>query len=79
MLEMLKVEKLRIDQWRDKESTRDAVRIAIRDFLWSDDTGLPVDCYMEVDMQTRSENVFGHVYRVYPTIPSPFYEKLSMV
>jgi type I restriction enzyme R subunit len=79
LLERLKAEKLRIDHWRDKESTRDAVRIAIRDFLWSDDTGLPVDCYTEADVQTRSEDVFRHVYRVYPTIPSPFYENLSVV
>jgi len=43
LLERLKAEKLRVDHWRDKESTRDAVRIAIRDFLWSDETGLPVD------------------------------------
>ncbi|MDF1591565.1 MAG: type I restriction endonuclease subunit R [Desulfobacterales bacterium] len=33
LLERLKAEKLRVDHWRDKESTRDAVRIAIRDFL----------------------------------------------
>ncbi len=45
----MKAEKLKIDHWRDKESTRDAVRIAIRDFLWSDKTGLPVDSYTEDD------------------------------
>jgi type I restriction enzyme, R subunit len=66
LLERLKAEKLRIDHWRVKESTRDAVRIAIRDFLWSDATGLPVGCYTEDDVQARSEDVFRHVYRVYP-------------
>ena len=73
LLEALKTEKLRIDQWREKESTRDAVRIAIRDFLWSDDTGLPVDSYSEEEVQNKAEEVFHHVYRVYPKIPSPFY------
>ena len=77
LLERLKAEKLRIDHWRDKESTRDAVRIAIRDFLWSDDTGLPVDSYTEDDVHARAEDVFRHVYRVYPTIPSPFYENMA--
>ena len=33
LLERLKAEKLRVDHWRDKESTRNAVRIAIKDFL----------------------------------------------
>ena len=73
LLETLKSEKLRIDQWRDKESTRDAVRVAIQNFLWSDKTGLPVDSYTEDDVQVRSDDVFRHVFRVYPTIPSPYY------
>lgn len=73
LLEKLKAERLRIDHWREKETTRDAVRIAIRDFLWSEDTGLPVDSYTENDVEGRVEEVFRHVYRVYPTVPSPFY------
>ncbi|MDP8237277.1 MAG: type I restriction endonuclease subunit R [Candidatus Erginobacter occultus] len=74
LLETLKAEKLRIDHWTDKEATRDAVRLAIRDFLWSESTGLPVDRYTEEDVQARAEEVYRHVYRVYPTLPSPYYE-----
>ena len=74
LLETLKVEKLRVDQWREKEATRDAVRVAIKNFLWSDKTGLPVDSYTEDDVQTRSDEVFRHVFRVYPTVPSPYYQ-----
>ncbi len=73
LLETLKTEKLRVDHWTDKEATRDAVRLAIRDFLWSESTGLPVDQYTEDDVQTRAEEVYRHVYRVYPTLPSPYY------
>ncbi len=73
LLKTLKTRKLRVDQWRDKEATRDAVRVTIRDFLWSDKTGLPIDTYTENDVQKRSENVFRHVFRVYPTLPSPFF------
>lgn len=57
----------------DQHATRDAVRLAIRDYLWSDETGLPEDRYTEDDVQTRAEEVFRHVYRVYPKVPSPFY------
>ena len=77
LLETLKAEKLKVDHWRDKESTRDAVRIAIRNFLWSDETGLPVDCYTEDDVEARAEEVFRHVYRAYPTVPSPFYGSMA--
>jgi len=77
LLDALKTEKLKIDHWRDKETTRDAVRITIRDFLWSDDTGLPVDVYTEDEVQSKAEEVFRHVFRVYPTIPSPYYAEVS--
>jgi type I restriction enzyme, R subunit len=73
LLKTLKEEKLRITRWRDKEATRDAVRQAIYDFLWNDSTGLPVDKYTEGDVQVKAEDVYRHVYRVYETLPSPFY------
>ena len=73
LLSELKAEKLRVDQWRDKEATRDGVRGAIYDFLWSDDTGLPVDSYTEDDVKARADDVFRHVFRAYPTVPSPYY------
>jgi type I restriction enzyme R subunit len=74
LLDTLKTEKLRIDHWQEKESTRDAVHTAILDFLWNDETGLPVDSYTEDDVQSKTEEVFRHIYRVYPTVPSPYYE-----
>ncbi len=77
LLAMLKTEKLRIDHWRDKEATRDSVRLAIRNFLWSDSTGLPSTGYSESEVHERTEEVFRHVYRVYPTVPSPFYATAS--
>lgn len=73
LLACLKAEKLKIDHWRDKESTRDAVKLEIRDFLWSDDTGLPVDSYSETDVEERAGEVFQHIFRAYPTLPSPLY------
>jgi len=77
LLETLKTEKLRIDHWRDKEATRDAVRLTIHDFLYSDRTGLPVESYTDTDVFVKTEQVFSHVFRVYPTVPSPFYEAVA--
>lgn len=74
LLKTLKSEKLRVIHWKEKEATRDAVRLAIWDFLWSESTGLPVEQYTEDDVERRVEEVYRHVCRVYPKLPSPFYE-----
>jgi type I restriction enzyme R subunit len=66
-----------IDQWKSREATRDALRITIRDFLWSDKTGLPPESYTEAEVKTRAEDVFRHVYRVYPAMPSPYYSDVA--
>jgi len=79
LLRTLKAEKLRVDQWREKESTRDAVHIAIHDFLWSDETGLPTDSYTEDDIAVISDNVYRHMFRAYPEVPSPCYERAEAV
>jgi type I restriction enzyme R subunit len=73
LLATLKAEKLKIDHWRDKEATRDAVQIVIKNFLWNDQTGLPVESYTEEDVEEKSEEVFRHVWRAYPYLPSPVY------
>lgn len=75
LLRTLKAEKLRVDQWREKESTRDAVQVAIHDFLWSDETGLPAGSYSDDDVAVISGNVYRHVFRAYPEVPSPYYER----
>ena len=77
LIETLKAEKLRVDHWRDKEATRDAVRLLIKDYLWSDETGLPSDSYSEDDVASMAEEVFRHVYRAYPQVPSPLYAQAS--
>lgn len=78
LLARLKEEKLRVDHWREKEATRDSVRLAIRDFLWSEDTGLPVDAFAEADVEAKADDVFRHIYRAYPTVPSPFFNTQGM-
>lgn len=77
LLNTLKTEKLKIDNWRDKEATRDAVRITIHDYLWSEDTGLPIDSFSEDDVKKKADVIFQHVFRVYPMLPSPIYGIVS--
>jgi type I restriction enzyme R subunit len=77
LLEILKAEKLRVDSWRDKEATRDAVHSTILDFLWSDQTGLP-KAYSEEDVRDKAEAIFAHVFRAYLTVPSPLYAEMAV-
>ena len=76
LLTTLKEEKLKVDHWREKESTRDGVKRQIFDFLFSDVTGLP-EAYSDEEINMRTEAVYRHVYEVYPVLPSPYYEQVS--
>jgi type I restriction enzyme, R subunit len=73
LLETLKAKELRTDRWRDKETTRATVRTTIRNYLWSDETGLPIGSYTDPEWSDKTEAVFLHVFRAYPTVPSPYY------
>lgn len=74
LLQKLKAEKINVDHWRDKEATRDAVRVAIKNFLWNDQIGLPIDAYDEQEVIQRADAVFAHIFRAYPKVPSPLFE-----
>ena len=76
LLKKLKVSKLRVHQWCEKEATRDAVWSSINDFLYNDQTGLP-ERYTLEDIETKTEDVFRHIYRAYPKLPSPYYESAA--
>jgi len=54
LLKTLKQEKLKIDRWPDKESSRAEVKTTIHNFLYSDDTGLPVDLYTEEEVEEKN-------------------------
>jgi type I restriction enzyme, R subunit len=65
LLARLKEQLPEVDAWQEKEGTRDAVRQGIHDFLWSDDTGLPVDSYTEDEVQQKAGEVYLHVFQFY--------------
>ncbi len=69
----LKAEHLKFENWQQKESTRDALKQQVYDFLYDERTGLPVDDYEEEEIAEISEKVFLHLYRAYPKLPSPIY------
>ena len=73
LLKTLKEKLKGLYKWQDKEPTRDEIKVLIRNFLWNEATGLPVKFYTQNDVNKKTEDVFYHVYRAYPTVPSPYY------
>ena len=73
LLQVLKEKLKNLYRWQDREPTRDEVKVLITNFLWDEKTGLPVDFYSQSDVDKTAEAVFYHVYRAYPTVPSPYY------
>ncbi len=73
LLKTLKDKLKDLYMWQDREPTRDDVKVLIRNFLWDDTSGLPVDYYTQSDVTKKSDAVFYHVYQAYPTVPSPYY------
>jgi len=76
LLQIVKARIKEIQDWKSREATRDSIHLMIRNHLWSEDTGLP-ETYSEADVQDRAEAVFVHVYRAYPTVPSPCYAGMA--
>ncbi len=73
LLATLKAEKLKVANWQQKESSRDAVKQQIFDFLYDENTGLPIEQYAEDEIADITDRIFMHVFRVYPRLPSPVY------
>ncbi len=65
LLDALKEEKLRIDHWRDKETTKATVKTFINNYLWDEQSGLPVDSYTPEDVQLKADLVYNHIYMQY--------------
>jgi type I restriction enzyme R subunit len=64
LLDALKAEKLRIEQWAEKEATKAEVRTFINEWLWSDQRGLPLS-YSQPEITVRAERVYTFVFARY--------------
>jgi type I restriction enzyme R subunit len=67
LIEVIKAEISKFDNWREKEATQAQVRTFIYNYLYSDTTGLPVDAYTPEDVETISGVLYQHVYEQYPS------------
>jgi type I restriction enzyme R subunit len=73
LLDGIKRELSAMDNWRDKETTRDAVQTTIKNFLWSDQTGLPLGTYSDEEIEKKSDRIYAHVFSTYSTAEPAVY------
>lgn len=66
LIEKIKAEIGKVDNWRAKDTTKAQIRSLIFNYLYDEQTGLPVDVYSPEDVNTLAEELFKHVYVQYP-------------
>ena len=69
LLTAIKSELSKLEHWRETRQTQAQVKRMIHDYLYSDETGLPVDDYTPDDVSTLAEVIYLHVYETYAEPP----------
>lgn len=65
LIEAIKAELRKLDNWKDKDATKAQIETFIYDYLYSDETGLPSEAYDEVEIEPLANVVFLHIYQQY--------------
>ncbi|MYL35561.1 HsdR family type I site-specific deoxyribonuclease [Pontibacillus yanchengensis] len=65
LLEALKSEKLNMSNWREKESTKADIKTFIYNYLYDENTGLPIEQYTPEDVEFKANIVFEHIFNQY--------------
>jgi type I restriction enzyme R subunit len=73
LVEAIKAELAKLEDWREKETTRAQVQTFIFNYLWDENTGLPVDAYQPDEVEVLSKTLFQHVYTQYPNASGSVY------
>jgi type I restriction enzyme R subunit len=79
LLDRIKEKIREYHNWKEQEGSRDSIKQTIRDYLYDDSTGLPGPTYSSEEALKLAEEVYKHVYRVYPSVPSPYYQPTESV
>ena len=73
LIEAIKTELRKLDNWRDKETTQAQIETFVYNYLYSEETGLPLEAYEESEIQPLAKVVFLHIYQQYASsVQSPY-------
>lgn len=73
LIEKIKAEISKVDNWRAKDATKAQIRSLIFNYLYDEQTDLPVDVYTPDDVGVLTEELFRHVYGQYSTAQENVY------
>jgi len=73
LLDALKTELAKLDHWKEKRQTQAHVQQLIYDYLYDENTGLPVDVYTDEEVKELSNVIFFHVYQQYESVSENVY------
>lgn len=73
LLEAIKAELAKLDHWREKRQTQAQVQQLIYDYLYDEDTGLPVEAYTDDEVKALAEVIYLHVYQQYESATENVY------
>lgn len=65
-VELLSIIQQRIesfDNWREKEATRDQVKVEIKNYLWDEQKGLP-GSYSQKEIEEKADQVYLYMYEI---------------
>ena len=67
----------RLENWRDKETTKAQVETSIYNYLYDEATGLPTESYDDQEIAELSKVIFLHLYRQSPATNYPIYPNVA--
>jgi len=73
LLDAIKTELARLDHWTEKRQTQAQVQQLILDYLYNEDTGLPVGIYTDEEVKAAAGVVYLHVYQQYESATATSY------
>ncbi|MCB9759142.1 MAG: type I restriction endonuclease subunit R [Alphaproteobacteria bacterium] len=73
LLDAVKAELAKLEHWKEKRQTQAQVKRLIYDYLYSEETGLPVEAYSEAEVEELAEVVYLHVYEQYESAANSVY------
>ena len=77
LLESIQTELQRLENWRDKETTKAQVETSIYNYLYDEETGLPTESYDDQEIAELSKVIFLHLYRQSPATNYPIYPNVA--
>jgi type I restriction enzyme, R subunit len=63
LLESIQAELQKLENWRDKETTKAQVETIIYNYLYEEATGLPAEFYNDEEVADLANVIFLHIYQ----------------